>query len=67
MDHKLLVGNDFNKNFKGVKGIITGPTTLVLSSRVEGFYNRDKKEKIIIDMAMALKKEAYHYRKLVQP
>ena len=54
-----LIGNDFNKNFKGVKGIITGPTTLVLSSRVEGFYNRDKKEKIIMDMAIALKKEAY--------
>jgi 5-methyltetrahydropteroyltriglutamate--homocysteine methyltransferase len=59
LDNKLLVGNDFNKNFKGVKGIITGPTTLVLSSRVEGFYNRDKKEKIIMDMAMALKNEAY--------
>ena len=59
MDNNLLVGNDFNKNFKGVKGIITGPTTLTLSSRVEGFYKRDKKEKIIIDMAMALKKEAY--------
>jgi 5-methyltetrahydropteroyltriglutamate--homocysteine methyltransferase len=58
-DSKLLVGNDFNNNFKGVKGIITGPTTLVLSSRVEGFYNRDKKDKIIMDMAMALKKEAY--------
>ena len=58
-DNKLLVGNGFNKNFKGVKGIITGPTTLVLSSRVEGFYNKDKKEKIIMDMAMALKKEAY--------
>jgi 5-methyltetrahydropteroyltriglutamate--homocysteine methyltransferase len=58
-DAKLLIGNDFNKNFKGVKGIITGPTTLVLSSRIEGFYNRDKKEKIIMDMAMALKKEAY--------
>ena len=59
LDINLLVGNNFNKNFKGVKGIITGPTTLVLSSRVEGFYNRDKKEKIIMDMAMALKREAY--------
>jgi 5-methyltetrahydropteroyltriglutamate--homocysteine methyltransferase len=54
---KLINGNVFNKNFKGVKGIITGPTTLVLSCRVEGFYNRDKKEKIIGDMALALKKE----------
>ncbi len=59
LNAKVLDGNNFNKNFKGVKGIITGPTTLVLSSRVEGFYNRDEKEKIIIDMAIALKKEAY--------
>ena len=59
LDGKLMIGNEFNKNFKGVKGIITGPTTLVLSSRVEGFYNKDKKEKIIMDMAIALKKEAY--------
>ena len=58
-DSKLFDGNDLNKNFKGVKGIITGPTTLVLASRVEGYYNRDKKEKIIADMAIALKKEAY--------
>ena len=55
---KLLIDNVFNNNFSGVKGIITGPTTLVLSCRVEGFYNRDKKEKIIGDMALALKKEA---------
>ena len=48
----------FNKNFKGIKGIITGPTTLVLSCRIEGFYNKDKKEEIIMDMAMALKNEA---------
>jgi 5-methyltetrahydropteroyltriglutamate--homocysteine methyltransferase len=54
---KLLVEDDFNINFKGIKGIITGPTTLVLSSRIEGFYKRDKKEKIIKDMAMALRKE----------
>jgi 5-methyltetrahydropteroyltriglutamate--homocysteine methyltransferase len=59
LNNKVLVGNDFNKNFKGVKGIITGPTTLVLSSRVEGFYKMDEKEKIIMDMARALKKEAF--------
>lgn len=41
---------------KGVKGIITGPSTLVFSSRLEGFYN--KKEDAIIDLAYALKKEA---------
>ncbi len=41
---------------KGVKGIVTGPSTLVFSSRMEGFY--DKKEDAIIDLAYALKKEA---------
>ena len=41
---------------KGVKGIITGPSTLVFSSRMEGFYN--KKENAIIDLAHALKREA---------
>lgn len=55
----LLNGNDLNPNFKGVKGIITGPTTLVLSSRIEGFYKRDNKTVIIEDMAQALKKEAH--------
>jgi 5-methyltetrahydropteroyltriglutamate--homocysteine methyltransferase len=59
LNTNLLIENDFNNNFKGVKGIITGPTTLVLSSRVEGFYNKDKKEQIIMDMALALKMEAY--------
>ncbi len=58
-DAKLMDGNHFNKEFKGVKGIITGPTTLVLSSRIEGFYKKNKKEEIIMDMAMALKREAY--------
>lgn len=41
---------------KGVKGIVTGPSTLVFSSRMEGFYK--KKEDAIIDLAHALKKEA---------
>jgi len=41
---------------KGVKGIVTGPTTLVFSSRIDGFYN--KKEDAILDLAYALKKEA---------
>lgn len=46
----------FKEGIKGVKGIITGPSTLVFSSRLEGFYN--KKEDAIIDLAHALKKEA---------
>ena len=41
---------------KGVKGIITGPTTLVFSSRIEGYYN--KKEDAIAGLAHALAKEA---------
>ncbi|MDP3623258.1 MAG: methionine synthase [Methanobacteriaceae archaeon] len=43
---------------KGVKGIITGPTTMVYSSRLDGFYSNDQKDKAILDMAQALKKEA---------
>jgi len=43
---------------KGVKGIVTGPSTLVFSSRIEGYY--DKKEDAIIDLAYALKEEANH-------
>ncbi|PKL67823.1 MAG: methionine synthase [Methanobacteriales archaeon HGW-Methanobacteriales-1] len=43
---------------KGVKGIITGPTTMVYSSRLDGFYSIEKKDKAILDMAQALKKEA---------
>lgn len=46
------------KGIKGVKGIITGPSTLVFSSRIDGFYK--KKEAAIIDLAYALKKEAQH-------
>jgi 5-methyltetrahydropteroyltriglutamate--homocysteine methyltransferase len=48
----------FNEDARGVKGIITGPTTLVLSSRMEGFYTLEKREKAIIDMAQALNREA---------
>lgn len=43
---------------KGVKGIITGPTTMVYSSRMEGFYDSKNKDKAVLDMAQALKKEA---------
>ncbi len=63
VDSQLFQGNGFNTNFKGIKGIITGPTTLVLSCRVEGFYKADKKEKIILDMALALKNEANELQK----
>jgi 5-methyltetrahydropteroyltriglutamate--homocysteine methyltransferase len=43
---------------KGVKGIITGPTTMIYSSRIEGFYDPANKDKAVLDMAHALKKEA---------
>ncbi|MGB9979882.1 methionine synthase [Methanobacterium sp.] len=45
-------------NIKGVKGIITGPSTLVFSSRIEGYY--DEKEDAVLDLAHALNKEAEH-------
>ncbi|MEW6011558.1 MAG: methionine synthase [Methanobacterium sp.] len=43
---------------KGIKGLVTGPSTMVYSSRIEGFYNPHEKEEAIMDMAQALKKEA---------
>lgn len=43
---------------KGVKGVITGPSTLVFSSRIDGFYK--KKEDAINDLAYALKEEAHY-------
>ena len=63
MNSKVFIDNEFNESCKGVKGIITGPSTLVLSCRIEGFYNRDKKKRIIEDMALVLKKEAHDLEK----
>jgi 5-methyltetrahydropteroyltriglutamate--homocysteine methyltransferase len=54
----VLINGTFQSNARGVKGIITGPTTLVLSSRLEGFYTVEKRNKAIIDLAHALNKEA---------
>ncbi len=48
---------------KNIKGIVTGPTTMVYSSRIEGFYSRNQKEDAIMDMAQALKKEALELEK----
>ncbi|MDI9614187.1 methionine synthase [Methanothermobacter sp.] len=45
---------------KGVKGIITGPSTMVHASRIEGFYSPQKRERAIMDMAEALRVEAEH-------
>jgi len=54
---QVLSGGKFQDGVKGVKGIITGPTTLVLSSRLEGFYNRHNRDKAILDLAMTLRRE----------
>jgi 5-methyltetrahydropteroyltriglutamate--homocysteine methyltransferase len=56
----LFHDHTFRDGFKGVKGIITGPTTLALSSLIKDFYNKENREEIIIDLAWALKKEAEH-------
>lgn len=62
-NNQIIVDNEFNTHFKGVKGIVTGPTTMVLSCRIEGFYNKDNKKPIIEDMAIALKKEVNELEK----
>ena len=54
---QILSHGKFQDGVKGVKGIITGPTTLVLSSRLEGFYNKHTRDKAILDLALALKNE----------
>ena len=50
---------------KGVKGIITGPNTIVHSSRIQFFYKN--KEDAIIDLAHSLKYEVDAIAKKVQP
>ena len=50
---------------KGIKGIITGPNTIVHSSRITGFYKN--KEDAIIDLAHSLKVEADAIAKKVSP
>lgn len=50
---------------KGVKGIITGPNTIVHSSRIQSFYKT--KEDAIIDLAHSLKYEVDAIAKKVEP
>jgi len=50
---------------KGVKGIITGPNTMVYSSRIQSFYKN--KEDAIIDLAHSLKYEVDAIAKKVDP
>ncbi|MBQ2666029.1 methionine synthase [Methanobrevibacter sp.] len=50
---------------KGVKGIITGPNTIVHSSRIQAFYKN--KEDAIIDLAHSLKHEVDAIAKKAEP
>ncbi len=50
---------------KGIKGIITGPNTIVHSSRIRFFYKN--KEDAIIDLAHSLKSEVNAIAKKVEP
>lgn len=50
---------------KGIKGIITGPNTIVHSSRIQSFYKN--KEDAIIDLAHSLKFEVDAIAKKVDP
>ncbi len=49
----------------GVKGIITGPNTIIHSSRIQGFYKN--KEDAILDLAHSLKFEVDAIAKKVEP
>lgn len=65
---KKVIKNYFNGNIpegKGVKGIITGPNTIVHSSRIQGFYKN--KEDAILDLAHSLKYEVDAIAKKVEP
>ena len=50
---------------KGIKGIITGPNTIIHSSRITGFYKN--KEDAILDLSHSLKAESDAIAKKVQP
>ncbi len=65
---KKVMKDYFNGNIpegKGVKGIITGPNTIVHSSRIQGFYKN--KEDAIIDLAYSLKFEVDAIAEKVNP
>lgn len=65
---KKVMKDYYNGNIPegcGVKGIITGPNTIVHSSRIQGFYKN--KEDAIIDLAHSLKFEVDAIVKKVEP
>lgn len=65
---KKVMKDYYNGNIpegKGIKGIITGPNTIVHSSRIQYFYKN--KEDAIIDLAHSLKYEVDTIAKKVKP
>ena len=65
---KKVMNQYYNGNIPdgcGVKGIITGPTTIIHSSRIQSFYKN--KEDAIIDLAHSLKHEVDAIEKKVKP
>ena len=65
---KKVMNDYFNGNIpkgKGIKGIITGPSTIVYSSRIESFYKH--KEDAILDLARSLKYEVEAIEKKINP
>ena len=65
---KKVMNEYYNGNIpegNGVKGIITGPNTIVHSSRITSFYK--SKEDAIIDLAHSLKHEVDAIAKKVEP
>ena len=65
---KKVMNDYYNGNIPegcGVKGIITGPNTIIHSSRIQGFYKN--KEDAILDLAHSLKFEVDAIAKKVEP
>ncbi|MCD7781709.1 MAG: methionine synthase [Methanosphaera sp.] len=62
-DYELFAPLDaiFDHEVKGIKGVITGPTTLIHSSMIDNFYS--SKENAIYDMAKVLRIEAQELEK----
>ncbi len=65
---KKVMSDYYNGNIPegcGVKGIITGPNTIIHSSRIQGFYKN--KEDAILDLAHSIKFEVDAIAKKVEP
>ena len=65
---KKLIKEYYNGNVpegKGIKGIITGPSTIIHSSRITSFYK--EKDDAIIDLAHSLKSEVNAIERRVKP